>query len=75
MGTTVGDTNTPPAPADNPPGNTTQEGWMQYIDAHPELAEQGFQIRNAVDVSCSQKKVAYVRAGPERVRGRARRRA
>ncbi len=37
---------------------------MQYIDAHPELAEQGFAIRNAVDVSCSQKKVAYVRADP-----------
>ena len=34
---------------------------MQYIDAHPELAEQGFQIRNAVDVSCSQKKVWYTR--------------
>ena len=34
---------------------------MQYIDAHPELAEQGFEIRNAVDVACSQKKVAYVR--------------
>ena len=35
---------------------------MQYIDAHPELAEQGFQIRNAVDVSCSQKKVCVRRA-------------
>ncbi len=34
---------------------------MQYIDAHPELAEQGFAIRNAVDVSCSQKKVWYAR--------------
>ena len=61
MGTTVGDANTPPAPAVNPTGNTSQEGWMQYIDAHPELAEQGFAIRNAVDVSCSQKKVWYVR--------------
>jgi amidase len=37
---------------------------MQYIDAHPELAEQGIEIRNAVDVSCSQKKVAYVRQDP-----------
>ncbi len=46
---------------------------MQYIDAHPELAEQGFQIRNAVDVSCSQKKVAYVRQDAQRVRRRARR--
>ena len=70
MGSTVGDANTPPAPPNNPTGNTTQEGWMQYIDAHPELAEQGFQIRNAVDVSCSQKKVAYTRAGPERLRRR-----
>ena len=35
---------------------------MQYIDAHPELAEQGFAIRNAVDVSCSQKKVCLRRA-------------
>jgi amidase len=64
MGATVGDTNTPPAPAVSPTGNTQQEGWMQYIDAHPELAEQGFQIRNAVDVSCSQKKIAYVRQDP-----------
>ncbi|MBE2320646.1 amidase [Solirubrobacter sp. CPCC 204708] len=64
MGTTVGDTNTPAAPAVNPPGNTSQEGWMQYIDAHPELAEQGFPIRNAVDVACSQKKVEYVRQDP-----------
>ena len=37
---------------------------MQYIDSHPELATQGFSIFNAVDVSCSQKKVAYVRADP-----------
>jgi amidase len=51
VGTTVGDaSNAPVAPATNPTGNTSQEGWMQYIDAHPELAEQGFQIRNAVDV-------------------------
>ncbi|RKQ90279.1 amidase [Solirubrobacter pauli] len=64
MGTTVGDANTPPAPAVNPSGNTTQEGWMQYIDAHPELAEQGFDIKSAVDVSCSQKKVEYVRQDP-----------
>ncbi|MDA0179284.1 amidase family protein [Solirubrobacter phytolaccae] len=64
MGTTVGDTNTPPAPAVNPSGNTSQEGWMQYIDAHPELAEQGFNIKSAVDVSCSQRKVEYVRQDP-----------
>jgi amidase len=64
MGSTVGGTDTPTAPPDNTTGNTTQEGWMQYIDSHPELAEQGFAIRTAVDVSCSQKKVAYVRADP-----------
>ena len=61
MGSTVGDANTPPTPGPTPPGNINQEGWMQYIDAHPELAEQGFAIRNAVDVACSQKKVDYVR--------------
>lgn len=61
MGTTVGDTNTPVAPTDNTTGNLTQEGWMQYIDSHPELIAQGFQIFSAVDVSCSQVKVPYVR--------------
>lgn len=61
MGTTVGDTNTPVAPTDNTTGNLTQEGWMQYIDSHPELIAQGFQIFDAVDVSCSQVKVPYVR--------------
>ena len=61
MGSTVGDANTPPTPGPTPPGNLNQEGWMQYIDAHPELAEQGFAIRNAVDVACSQRKVEYVR--------------
>ena len=66
MGTTVGDANTPPAPAVNPTGNTSQEGWMQYIDAHPELAEQGFQIRNAVDVSCSPEEGRVRAPGPER---------
>jgi amidase len=64
MGTTVGGTDTPPSPPDPTTGNLTQEGWMQYIGAHPELAAQGFDIRNAVDVSCSQKKVWYVRADP-----------
>lgn len=61
MGTTVGDTNTPVAPTDTTTGNLTQEGWMQYIDSHPELHTQGFQIFSAVDVSCSQVKVPYVR--------------
>ena len=46
---------------------------MQYIDAHPELAEQGFAIRNAVDVSCSQKKVCVHAPGRQRLRRRARR--
>jgi amidase len=64
IGTTVGDTNTPLTPPDTTTGNTNQEGWMQYIDRHPELAAQGFAIFSAVDVSCSQKKVAYVRADP-----------
>jgi amidase len=61
MGSTVGDANTPPTPGPTPPGDINSEGWMQYIDSHPELAEQGFGIRSAVDVSCSQRKVAYVR--------------
>jgi amidase len=64
MGSTAGDTNTPPTPGATPPGDINQEGWMQYIDSHPELAEQGFDIDSAVDVSCSQKKVWYVRADP-----------
>ena len=50
----------------------SQEGWRQYIDAHPELAEQGFAIRTAVDVSCSQKKVC-LRARRTRQRARSRR--
>jgi amidase len=61
MGVTVGGTDTPPAPA-APPGDVRSEGWRQYIDKHPELVTQGFQIFTAVDVNCSQKKVAYVRA-------------
>jgi amidase len=64
MGSTVGGLNTPAAPPDNTTGNTTQEGWMQYIDAHPELHTQGFPIFDAVDVSCSQKKVLYTRQDP-----------
>jgi amidase len=64
MGATVGGTNTPPVPPDNTTGNLTQEGWMQYIDSHPELIDQGFRIFSFVDVDCSQKKVPYVRAAP-----------
>jgi amidase len=68
MGTTVGGTDTPATPTD-PSGVTTavssgqlnQEGWDEYIDAHPELGAQGFPIANGGDVNCSQKKVAYVR--------------
>jgi amidase len=63
MGVTVGGTDTPPAPP-APPGDVRSEGWRQYIDKHPELAQQGFQIFTAVDVNCSQRKVAYVRADP-----------
>jgi amidase len=63
MGATVGGTDTPPAPP-APPGDIRSEGWMQYLDRHPELVAQGFPIFTAVDVNCSQKKVAYVRADP-----------
>jgi amidase len=63
MGVTVGGTDTPPAPP-APPGDIRSEGWGLYIDSHPELIEQGFPIFTVVDVNCSQKKVAYVRADP-----------
>ncbi len=63
MGVTVGGTDTPPAPP-APPGDIRAEGWGHYIDLHPELAAQGFKISTVVDVDCSQKKVAYVRADP-----------
>ena len=43
-------------------GSIRSEGWRQYIDSHPELHAQGFQIFSEVDVNCSQKKVPYVRA-------------
>lgn len=33
-----------------------------YIDSHPELATEGFDIQTPVDVNCSQNKVPYVRA-------------
>jgi amidase len=62
VGVTVGGTDTPPQTQDATTGNVRSEGWMQYIDRHPELAAQGFKITTAVDVDCSQKKVAYVRA-------------
>jgi amidase len=62
MGVTVGGTDTPPQTPDTTTGNVRSEGWMQYIDRHPELALQGFKIKTTVDVDCSQKKVAYVRA-------------
>ena len=57
----------PPAPAapSFPGGSIRAEGWRQYIDSHPELLEQGFQIFSEVDVDCSQRKVPYVRAAPE----------
>jgi amidase len=62
MGVTVGGLDTPPQTPDTTTGNLRSEGWMQYIDRHPELAAQGFKIATTVDVDCSQKKVAYVRA-------------
>jgi amidase len=64
MGSTVGGTDTPPTPPDTTTGDTRSEGWMQYIDRHPELVTQGFAIFSAVDVNCSQKKIGYVRADP-----------
>src|SRR5262249_41204539 len=65
MGATVGGADSPPPTANNTTGDLTSEGWMQYIDRHPELAAQGFKIKSAVDVNCSQRKVAYVRAAAE----------
>jgi amidase len=67
----MGQLATPPTP-DAPPSppqpipavRIRAEGWRQYIDAHPELAAQGFQIFTEVDVDCSQQKVRYVRADP-----------
>jgi amidase len=61
MGITVGGDDTPPQTPDTTTGNVRAEGWMQYIDRHPELRVQGFKIATSVDVDCSQKKVAYVR--------------
>ena len=63
MGVTVSGSDTPPSPA-APPGDIRAEGWGHYIDTHPELTAQGFKIFTHVDVDCSQKKVAYVRADP-----------
>src|SRR3989442_10734680 len=51
------------APA-SPPTNIRAEGWGRYIDSHPELLAQGLHIFSDVDVQCSQRKVAYVRAAP-----------
>ena len=61
MGVTVGGTDTPPAPA-APPYDIRSEGWWLYIERHPELVAESFSIFTPVDVNCSQKKVAYVRA-------------
>jgi amidase len=51
----------PPSPA-SPTTDRVSEGWWMYIDSHPELVTQGFDIQTPVDVNCSQKKVPYVRA-------------
>ena len=65
MGVTAGGVDRPPRTPDTSTGDVRSEGWMQYIDRHPELAAQGFNIKSAVDVNCSQKKIAYVRADPD----------
>jgi amidase len=62
MGVTAGGADNPPQTPDTTTGDIRSEGWMQYIDRHPELSVQGFKIKTAVDVSCSQKKIPYVRA-------------
>jgi amidase len=55
----------PPAPPQPiPAARIRAEGWRQYIDMHPELAEQGFAIVTEVDVDCSQTKLLYTRANP-----------
>ncbi|MBP7779108.1 MAG: amidase [Acidobacteria bacterium] len=67
----MGQLATPPTP-DAPPApaqpiaaaRVRAEGWRQYIDSHPELAEQGFSIFTEVDVDCSQQKVIYTRFDP-----------
>ena len=64
MGVNVGGLDAPPALPAAPPGDIVSEGWGHYIDTHPELATQGFKIFTVIDVNCSQKKVAYVRADP-----------
>lgn len=64
MGSEFGGTDTPPSPP-NPAGRAlVAEGWMQYLDRHPELDAQGFALHSYVDVECSQKKIAYSRLAP-----------
>lgn len=64
MGATVGGTDTPPRPRHRNSGALVAEGWMRYLDRHPELLQQGFALHNYVDVECSQKKIAYSRLPP-----------
>jgi amidase len=61
VGVAVGGTDAPPSPP-SPTTDRVSEGWWLYIGSHPELVTEGFSIHTPVDVSCSQKKVAYVRA-------------
>ncbi|TAN20795.1 MAG: amidase [Acidobacteria bacterium] len=61
MGATVGGPDRPPHPRDTAGGNLEAEGWMRYLDRHPELLAQGFPLHNFVQVECSQKMIAYSR--------------
>jgi len=64
MGASVGGSDLPARVAGPAGGDLAAEGWMQYLERHPELAAQGFPIRTSVDVACSQKKIAYSRLDP-----------
>lgn len=61
MGASVGGPDRPPHPRNTAGGNVEAEGWMRYLDRHPELLQQGFPLHSFVQVECSQKMIAYSR--------------